>query len=671
MRLLLAMFTVAASAATVPLDVSGLRNGPVTVQSTPESATVRWSHDGRAFEAEFSLDPARPLITAIRAGGKLIIDRAQPIYRCSTGKRRGGWDQFFDFPPSHPEGTRSFEGKFQLRAARARTAGNRVEMYFDGLDMGIFHGGIAYTFYPESRLILQEAVMKTEEPDTAYFYSSGLRITADADRRPGRTMASEIAFYDTAGKFQRVNKEGSERWPEAVRYRTLAARTPHGAIAVFPPPHRYFMPRDYTTNMGYLWHTEWRGAVSIGIRQLPDDNSPFYPWMNAPPGTEQHMGVFYLIDDKDPKSVIDDVVRYTHADRFPTLDGYKTFAPHWHLSYTEQAMANGFEWTPPFKPVMKAMGIDAAMIDDFHGDLHPQDLTDLRLQELDAYYKACKAQSDPEFLLIPSEEANVYLGGHWILVFPKPVLWHMKSIPGRPFRDSHPKYGAVYHVGDAKQMLDLIRLENGIAYQSHPRTKGSTGYPDKIRDTEHFRDPRYIGFGWKAMNSDLSSPRLGERTLKLLDDSANWGPHKIMLGEVDVFQIDSTHELYGHMNVNYVRIPNLPSWENYGQLLDAVQRGDFFLSTGEVLLPAASLTPAEGDSITVKATIRHTFPLEFAEVVWGDGSATRRKIIPLDTTHEFGAGQYTWKIAAPRWKWARLAVWDIAANGAMINPVWR
>jgi hypothetical protein len=41
------------------------------------------------------------------------------------------------------------------------------------------------------------------------------------------------------------------------------------------------MARDYTSNMGYLWHSSWRGNVSLGIRQLPDDNSPYYPWMNA------------------------------------------------------------------------------------------------------------------------------------------------------------------------------------------------------------------------------------------------------------------------------------------------------------------------------------------------------------------------------------------------------
>ena len=126
---------------------------------------------------------------------------------------------------------------------------------------------------------------------------------------------------------------------------------------------------------------------------------------------------------RSPRSL--HVLRYTNRDRFPALQGYKTLSTHWHLADTVQAMANGLQWTPPFKPVLKAMGVDASMIMDFHGDGHPADLTDVRLDELDAYFRALKAQSDSEFLLIPAEEANVHLGGHWSVVFPKPVYWFM------------------------------------------------------------------------------------------------------------------------------------------------------------------------------------------------------------------------------------------------------
>ena len=307
---------------------------------------------------------------------------------------------------------------------------------------------------------------------------------------------------------------------------------------------------------------------------------------------------------------------------------------------------------------------------DFHGDGHPRDLTDLRLDELDAFFKACRAQSDADFLLIPSEEANVHLGGHWAVVFPKPVYWFMNRPEGGQFKTEHGKYGQVYSTADAAELLDLVRREGGLIYQTHPRTKGSTGYPDKIKDTEHFRDPHYLGAGWKAMPADLSTPRLGERSLNLLDDMNNWGLRKRIFGEVDVFQFDHTHELYAHMNINYIKLDRLPDFDTYGEALKPLAAGDFFTTTGEVLLPEVSID-GSADKIRVKARVQWTFPLQFAEIVWGDGSETSRKVIPLAATRPFGQEHFTWELTAPGWKWARVAVWDVAANGAFVNPVWR
>ncbi|HUS07415.1 MAG TPA: hypothetical protein VMZ52_14000, partial [Bryobacteraceae bacterium] len=288
-----------------------------------------------------------------------------------------------------------------------------------------------------------------------------------------------------------------------------------------------------------------------------------------------------------------------------------------------------------------------------------------------AYFKACQSQSDKDFLLIPAEEMNQYLGGHWGILFPKPVYWFMKRAPGEPFQSTDPKYGTVYRAGSDKDMLALVHAESGLMYQTHPRTKGSTGFPDKIRDSEQFRDPRYLGAGWKAMPSDLSSPRLGERAFKTIDDANNWGLRKRMIAEVDVFQLDTTHELYGHMNINYVRLPELPAFAHYGEVLAAMSKGEYFITTGEILLPELTITPLAGDRLRVRAQVNYTFPLRMAEIVWGDGSETHRKIFRLSATREFGNTQFTWEADAKGWKWARVAVWDVAGNGAFVNPIWR
>ncbi|HYP13588.1 MAG TPA: DUF4350 domain-containing protein, partial [Bryobacteraceae bacterium] len=657
-------------AAPVPLDLSGVKPGPVAVTRVGDVAVVRWP-DGqnRAWEAHFNLEPTRPLIASIQVNGKAVVQNAVPLYNCQVGKRRGGFDEFFDFPPSHSEGTRSFIGRLQPTAARAVTNGDRVEISFDGFQMGSFSGSVRYLFYPGSRLIQQAAVASTNDPDVAYFYDAGLRMAVPRDARPGNNMESEVTYYDTEGKIRVEHPNTSERLPVQVRYRTLAARAQGGSLAVFPTPHKYFMPRDFTTNMGFLWHTSFRGQVSVGIRQLPDDNSRFYPWMNAPPGTEQRMNVFFLVSDGEARPLLDEVTRYTNKDRFPKLDGYLTMAPHWHLAYTVQAMEKGATWVPPFKPVLQDMGVDVAMIADFHGDGHPQDMTELRLKELKAYYDFCKAQSDSKFLLIPSEEANVHYGGHWAVAFPKPVYWFMAKPDAKSSVSEVPGYGKVYTISSSKALLDMMRREHGFAYQTHPRTKGSKTFPDDIRYTEHFLDDTYWGAGWKQMPADMASPRLGERSLTLLDDMSNWGLKKRLLAEVDVFQIDSTHELYAHMNINYVRAKSLPSFDQYGELLQTMERGDFFMSTGEVLLPEHSIRGTQNGKLVASADVRYTLPLQFAELVWGDGEKTHRKIYPLDTTREFGNQKITFDADAPGWRWARLAVWDVAGNGAFANPV--
>ncbi len=676
----LAAYVVAAGAAStaagavVPLDTRGVQPGPVTVLETEDAVVVAWSDEtGQPWRATFSLDPETPLIRSVEAGDTLIVSNARPYYQGETGTRQRGWNAFFDYPPAHPNGTRTAQGVFNLRGATARTVGDRVEILFDGLKMGVFDGGIAYTIFPGSRLIQQEAVLTTHQADVAYYYDAGLEMAATADRVVGGNMATQVSYYDTAGTLQKDVSTGfdPERVPVEVRYRTLAVETDQGSVAVFPAPHQYFFPRDFTSNLGYLWHRSWRGRVSLGIRQIRDTNWRFYPWMNAPPGQTQRMSVFFLLSSGAPADTLDDVLAYTNRDRFRPVDGYKTMSTHWHLAYTMQALEHGFDWTPPFKPVLKAMGVDASIIMDFHGDGHPRDLTDLRLDELDAYFTALRAQSEPDFLLIPAEEANVHFGGHWALFFPKPVYWFMNRPEGGAFEMTHPKYGKVYSTANAEELLELVRREGGFMYQTHPRTKGSTGFPDQIAQTNHFQDPAYLGAGWKAMPSDPSSPRLGERSLTLLDDLSAQGIRKEIFGEVDVFQLDETHELYAHMNINYIKLDELPSFDQWGDALEPLANGDFFTTTGEVLLANVDWSESTDDEIAVTGQLDWTFPLRFAEVVWGDGDETHREMFPMTHTPSFGATPFEFTVDAAGWDWARIAVWDVAANGAFVNPTWR
>ncbi|MBI3693721.1 MAG: hypothetical protein HY238_02615 [Acidobacteria bacterium] len=585
----------AAALAAVGVDLTAYRAGPIRVTKQETALVVEWNDESsRPWRAVFSLNPEQPLIREITSGPARVIENATPLYAATTGKRRGGWDAFFDHPGRRPEEIQSFTGKFRLTAARARTTGNRVEVAFDGLEMGLFSGALAYTFFPNSRLVKQEALVKTSEPDVAYFYNAGIRAEASEPR---------FTWYDTSGQRQ-SSGAGSSLTPIEVRYRALAAESGGASFAVFPAPHQYFFARDVTTNLGYLWRRAEKGFLEMGIRQLTDDGTRYYPWMNAPPGTEQRLAMFLLLGTSGDR--LAEVLRYTNQDRFPALPGYQTMATHWHFGYSVLAMRDGFDKVPFFKPVLKQMGVNIAMIMEFHGDGHPGDTGNARLEELDAMFRVCREHSDREFLILPAEEANVYLGGHWTLFFPHPVWWYHRRPEGRPFVAEDPRRGKVYSIGSSADMLELVRREQGFMWQTHPRTKGY------------------------------------------------------------VFKIDETHELYAHMNVNYLRLPSLPAFEDYTPVARALEKGDYFITTGEVLIPEHSITP-DG----VRARVRWTFPLALAEIVWGDGAYTKRHLISLHDTASFGESSFDWKNPAKDWKWMRLAVWDTAGNGAFTMPVRR
>ena len=165
----------------------------------------------------------------------------------------------------------------------------------------------------------------------------------------------------------------------------------------------------------------------------------------------------------------------------------------------------------------------------------------------------------------------------------------MKRGRGQPFVRTSRQYGTVYHVGDRADMLQL--LERGGRPGLDGARRGSrrrAGRPTRFRHEDFFLSDHWLGAAWKAMPADLSHDRLGRRVLDLLDDMANWGDRKYVLGEVDVFKIDHTHELYGHMNINYLRLEGdrLPRFdESWQPVLDGLRAGRFFVTTGEVLIP--------------------------------------------------------------------------------------
>jgi hypothetical protein len=665
----------------------------VGVVAEKERIEIRWPfEDDESGRLVLDLREGKPLFEQIGiAGGnggafRTVIGGTDPALYLVVGERQAPvgrppemsvFNVFFDSPASRPH--QAHGARRELKRARVASQGRRATLALGDLTAGPFAGEWQITVYAGARLIQLEAVVSTSEDRRAFLYDIALQSDTPAPKR--------LAWIDTEGIFRQVAADPSAGdHPIMVRNRAIVAEAPGGALACFPPPHQYFFPRDLTDNQSTVWygrnHRGLDARFGFGIRQTERGGGAYVPWFNAPPGTKQRLGVFFLLSGGSAQDALKKTLEYTHGDRFPRLDGYRTLTSHFHMAISmaaldEQAQGKA-RTTPDFVRMFKEMGVDMVHLAEFHGDGHPADPGPKRLPELKAMFDECRRLSDGELLLIPGEEANAYLGlpapgrhpGHWLYLFPRAVMWTMKRAAGQPFQEQDPVFGPVYHVGSRAEMLKLLEVEDGLAWTAHARIKASSWTPDIFRHEDFFRSDHWLGAAWKAMPADLSDDRLGRRVLDLMDDMANWGNRKYVLGEVDVFKLDHTHELYGHMNINYLKLDHVPSYDHgWKGVLECLRSARFFVSTGEVLIPEFAVKD-EKDGRRLRASLRWTFPLRFAELASGDGQRVYRQRLDLSYTSSLGEQTLDIAVDLNGRTWVRLEIWDIACNGAFTQPIW-
>jgi hypothetical protein len=128
-------------------------------------------------------------------------------------------------------------------------------------------------------------------------------------------------------------------------------------------------------------------------------------------------------------------------------------------------------------------------------------------------------------------------------------------------------------------------------------------------------------------------------------------------------------ETFPQLIVNYVKLDRVPKFdEDWSPILKAMRAGDFYVSSGEVLFRNASIE-GTGARRTYNAEVEWTFPLEFVELVWGDGDATHSQVISATDLPGFSSKKFSIPFDATGKKWVRFAVWDSAGNGAFTQPV--
>jgi hypothetical protein len=614
---------------------------------------------------------------------------------------REKWNAFWDAPlmvpgtgsiglPRKPEEIRRASASYRASGCEVRTDGARLEVTYPGLDMGIFSGQLRFTVYRGTNLLRQEAIAKTEEQSVAYKYQAGLKGFAIGDD-------TKIVWRDPARAWQEYGFGGSvNEDPVALKARNRLAivETGGGSLAVFPPSHKFFFAREIETNLGFVYYRKTSdSSFAVGVRQA-DREEPYKPYgvsdeewdrrahearhdinnfalYNAPAGTWQHMPVYYYLNAAGGNATQEAVMAFTHDDRYKAMPGFKVMVSHFHMHFNEQLTDAGtIDIHPPWVDVFRGLGVNIANMADFHSDSHPKDPGPIRFKEQKVYFEGCRRFSDRNFLLIPGEEPDDTLGGHYISILPRPVYWSQTRDAGHQFMENDPVYGKVYHVASPADELNLLKQEQGLMWQAHPRTKGSAGYPDAVREQPHFLSDRFLGGSYQSLPVDQSEKRLCEkRCLGLMDEMNNWTGPKYLIAEGDTYMKYPDDETFPQLVVNYVKLDRVPKFdEDWSPILHAMRAGDFYVSSGEVLLRNWNVEGV-GAHRTYTAEVEWTFPLEFVELVWGDGDTVHSQTVSTTDLAPFGSKKFSLPFDAAGKKWVRFAAWDSAGNGAFTQPV--
>jgi hypothetical protein len=737
------MLAASAGAQTLNCDLQGYKPlDGLKAEMRSGALEVTWQGErGQTLRAVFAVRDGQPAVRemAVEKNGKwaVLAHDLTPEYQVTTGRRRISaqqevplrqlglftpenierqkWFAFWDAPlnvpghpgtnaavdlPRKPEEIQRAWAAFHITGCQVKTDGTRLEATLPGVTLGLFMGDLHYTVYRGTNLIRQEVVAKTDAPSVAYKFLAGLKgFAIGPDTR--------LVWRDTARGWQHYLFGGDANTdPVALKARNRLAivETGAGSVAVFPASHKFFFSREVESNLGYdYYRKDSDTAFAMGVRQADREES-FRPYgvsdavwqrrvtqarefeenfalYNAPPGTMQRLAVYFYLDSGNAQAAQQAVMAFTHDDVYKPLPGYQVMVSHFHFHFNEELTDAGtIDYQPQWIPTFKALGINIAALCDFHADSHPTDTGKIRLDEQKVYFEGSARFSDRDFLIIPGEEPDATLGGHYMFLFPKPVYYTHAPLrragsaepapPAQPYAEDIAPYGKVYHTSSPETEMRLLSDEHALMWQTHPRTKSSDGYPDAVKDQPHFRSDRFAGASFQSLPVDQSQKRLCEaRCLDLLDDMNNWAGAKYLIAEGDTYTKSPDDETYPQLDVNYVKLDRLPKFsDGWMPVLDALRAGSFFVTSGEVLLHDYAIE-GTGPKRTFVVNVDWTWPGEFVELVWGDGTKTDREIVSATSLAPFSTHRYTIPFDAAGKKWVRFAAWDSAGNGAFTQPV--
>ena len=223
--------------------------------------------------------------------------------------------------------------------------------------------------------------------------------------------------------------------------------------------------------------------------------------------------------------------------------------------------------------------------------------------------------------------------------------------------------------------MELAKLENMLIYMPHPRSKGSTGFPDAMKDTPQFNHDNYRGIGMRwGMGLDGSEIRLCEiRCQTLLDDMNNWvadrpGRSKYRPGDHRNLRKRTWRRFLRERSCELRQARDVARTER----LVADHRCD---EARRLLLDLRRSIDSElqrqGHRCAADdcGRCRVDVPARLRRGGLGRRSEDDRQVISTTDLPAFGSKHFEIPFDATGKKWVRFAAWDNATNGAMVMPI--
>ena len=235
------------------------------------------------------------------------------------------------------------------------------------------------------------------------------------------------------------------------------------------------------------------------------------------------------------------------------------------------------------------------------------------------------------------EEPSAYFGGHYNIMFPKNVYWSQSARSRGSRSPRRPGYGKVYHTGSAEDVQAMLDAEGGYWFHCASAHEGHDGLPGCDLRQAVDEERSLSGHGVQAGHGRRSVGSADVRVAVLRRDRHDEQPvrelrarPKYLIADIDTYRKGPEDDIYPGHPINYLKLDQMPGPDDdWTPIMKSLRNGDYFVTTGEILIKNYAVE-GTGDKRTIAADLEWTFPLNFVEVVWGDGKTIDRQIIPAN-----------------------------------------